>query len=786
MAREPSEPSVLRFGVFQLDLKSGEVRKAGSFIKLPPQPFKVLAFLASRPNEVVTREELRHVIWDGDTFVDFDKGLNFCIKQIRAALGDDAETPRYIETLPRRGYRFIGSTHALARGSPTGSSTIPIPGVRAHLRWLLWCSLAAISVVAALAARTWLTREPRLTFQQRDWILIAHFENRTGESIFEGTLESALEREISNSSFINVVPRVRVEDVLLLMKERADTPVDASLGREICLRDGGIRALLTGRIEKIGPTYALSTSIVNPADGRTVASVSEEARSQDAILFAVRRLSDELRKALGENLRDIQASGEKLERVTTPSLRALQLYSRGMALVNQYESEQAAAMLEQALHEDPQFASAHVLLAHCYLNLGRDEEAAEHYQRAFALANTTSDRERYFILGSYYGGFLKDHEKAIQKYKVLVQLYPDDFWGTNNLAFTYEQEGLWDRAIPYIVRRAELRPNDLGANESAVQQLVYAGRLADARPFLVRSQRLAETPGAEKLYPWGIFFVGAQLLPASAVCAEGDLEKLQTQASRQAQLADSRDGQPRDDLLEIAGISYLTLGRLEEVDKLFQSISNPLEHNAYEATLAWVRGDWRALREYSSKLRGAAGPDVPWPPMFMARAVLLREAREVISDLQKRWDHDNWGPGMRGYLLTIRGDLALAQGERARAIPLLQEGIEKIHHTATITFFLGSMDLANAWEQQGDSAQAIRVLEQSSQEKNAACFAGAQFVWQQAQFQLAQLYRKVGREADARRSEDELRKLLAYADPDHPIVLQLQGLQAPALAESSK
>jgi hypothetical protein len=239
-------------------------------------------------------------------------------------------------------------------------------------------------------------------------------------------------------------------------------------------------------------------------------------------------------------------------------------------------------------------------------------------------------------------------------------------------------------------------------------------------------------------------------------------------------------------LLEIAGISYLTLGRLEEVEKLFDNISNPWEHNAYEAELALVRGDRPALRKYSSKLRDPTGPDAPPPPMFMARAGLLLEAREDISDLQKKWDHDNWGPGMRGYLLTIRGDLALARGERARAIPLLQEGLEKIRHTATMTFFLGSMDLANAWEQQGDSARAIRVLEQSSQEENAACFSDAQFVWQQAQFQLAQLYRKVGREADARKSEDELRKLLVYADPDHPIVLQLQRLQAPALAESSK
>jgi DNA-binding winged helix-turn-helix (wHTH) protein/tetratricopeptide (TPR) repeat protein len=97
----------LRFGAFELDRRSGELRKDGELVKLPPQPFKVLALLASRSGEVVARNEIREQIWSGDTFVDFDQGLNFCIRQIREALDDDAEAPHFIETLPRRGYRFL-------------------------------------------------------------------------------------------------------------------------------------------------------------------------------------------------------------------------------------------------------------------------------------------------------------------------------------------------------------------------------------------------------------------------------------------------------------------------------------------------------------------------------------------------------------------------------------------------------------------------------------------------------------------------------------------------------
>lgn len=101
------ETSVVRFGPFDLDSKSGELRKNGEVIKLQPQPLKVLALLVRHSGEVVTREEIREHVWSGGTFVDFSQSLNSCMRQIREALGDDAETPRYIQTLPRRGYRFL-------------------------------------------------------------------------------------------------------------------------------------------------------------------------------------------------------------------------------------------------------------------------------------------------------------------------------------------------------------------------------------------------------------------------------------------------------------------------------------------------------------------------------------------------------------------------------------------------------------------------------------------------------------------------------------------------------
>src|SRR5215469_3088299 len=120
-----SEPTtILRFDTFELDTGSGELRRHGDRIKLPPQPFRVLELLVRRSGEVLTRAEIRERIWCDDTFVDFEQGLNFCIRQIREALGDTAGTPRFIETLPRRGYRFLVPVKTVGRSVPKAPTRV--------------------------------------------------------------------------------------------------------------------------------------------------------------------------------------------------------------------------------------------------------------------------------------------------------------------------------------------------------------------------------------------------------------------------------------------------------------------------------------------------------------------------------------------------------------------------------------------------------------------------------------------------------------------------------------
>src|SRR4029077_2263362 len=153
----PTSPRPIRFGAFEIDLKAGELRKGGVRIKLQGQPFEILVMLLDRPGELVEREQLRERLWPTDTFVDFDHGVNTAINRLRDALGDSADNPRFIETLPRRGYRFIAPVesnappaHATPPASSTVPETLPVPTAEAVKPSGKWKKFAWILAVALL------------------------------------------------------------------------------------------------------------------------------------------------------------------------------------------------------------------------------------------------------------------------------------------------------------------------------------------------------------------------------------------------------------------------------------------------------------------------------------------------------------------------------------------------------------------------------------------------------------------------------------------------------------
>ena len=140
VVNKPLPSTVVRFGVFQLDVQAGQLFKNGRVVRLKPQPFRLLQLLVSRAGEVVTREEIREVLWGSDTFVDFEQGVNSAIKQVREALGEDADRPLYLETVPKRGYRFT---------APVEGPNVAIPPPRStdlNLQKALWLNIAELKL----------------------------------------------------------------------------------------------------------------------------------------------------------------------------------------------------------------------------------------------------------------------------------------------------------------------------------------------------------------------------------------------------------------------------------------------------------------------------------------------------------------------------------------------------------------------------------------------------------------------------------------------------------------
>src|SRR6266446_3356059 len=213
MALEVRSRSILRFGVFEVDVSSGELRKQGVRIKLQEQPFHVLAVLLERPGEVVTREELRNQNWPADTFVDFDNSLNTAINKLREALGDSADNPRFIETLPRRGYRFL---------APISVDGLKKPAIIAHSRKVTLVATVVVRLVPAVIAG-WLWRSSRVrVLTAKDTIVLGDFANSTDDPVFDGTLREGLSVQLEQSPFLSLVSEEGIHQTLRMMGQPAN------------------------------------------------------------------------------------------------------------------------------------------------------------------------------------------------------------------------------------------------------------------------------------------------------------------------------------------------------------------------------------------------------------------------------------------------------------------------------------------------------------------------------------------------------------------------------------
>jgi DNA-binding winged helix-turn-helix (wHTH) protein len=394
-----------------------ELRKKGVRVKLQEQPFQVLTVLLEHPGQVVTREELRARIWADDTFVDFDNSLNTAINKLREALGDSADNPRFIETLPRRGYRFIAPVTGVdgtTKGTATSVSVVAPPRSRKIV------VTAAIAVLAAGIAGglLWRARTAR-HLTEKDTIVLGDFANSTSDAIFDGTLREGLSVQLYQSPFLSLMSEEGIRQTLRTMERPADTRLTPEITREVCQRTGSAAAL-DGSIALIGSRYTLILKAVNCANGDLLVSTEAQANDKSHVLDALGKASLEMRRKLGESLSTVQKYNTSIEQATTPSLEALQAYNFGMHTDN---DATVFTFLQRAIQLDPNFAMAYWALA--YSNADTALSAAN-ARKAFELRAGLSEREKLHIEAEYYHFVTGDLMKVRRSAEVGAQTYPRD------------------------------------------------------------------------------------------------------------------------------------------------------------------------------------------------------------------------------------------------------------------------------------------------------------------------------------------------------------------------
>jgi DNA-binding winged helix-turn-helix (wHTH) protein/tetratricopeptide (TPR) repeat protein len=728
-----------QFGVFDLNLRTGELRKAGARVKLQDQPLKVLLALLDEPGEIVAREELKRRIWPRESFGDFDHAVNVAVAKLRAALSDSAETPRFVETLPRRGYRFIFPV-AFARSTKpadSGTAAAAVPKPAAASGNYRWATAAAITLgVAGIAvAGLRLYWHPKHPLSDKDSVVLADFANSTGDAVFDGALRQGLTVELKQSPFLSIVSDYRVQEALQLMGQKPETRLTPDVAREVCWRTGSA-AMLAGSIANLGSQYVLGLKAVNCQTGDSLAEAQITAANKEQVLPALARAAMRVRSELGESLSTVQKFGVPVEQVTTPSLEALEAYGLGRAMINNSEHDAARTYLERAIELDPNFAMAYASLG---VSMGSSPKARESFRKAYALRERVSTRERFYIEAHYDENVSGDLEKSRQTYELWTETYPGDDIPRSNLsvinsilrqdeqalALAKESVRLYpgDRIDASLLVAAYLRLNRLAEAQSAGQQALSRGLDSSHLRFLLYQIAFLENNQAEmaRQVAWAAGKPGAEdlLLGTEAATAAffGRVDESRELFSRAAAAALRADRQEEAAIYEAqAGLSEAFFGNFSEARRRIESARSLCDSRdlRYAVALTYaMMGDTVHAEALTNDLVKSFPDDTivhfNYEPALEARAALnQRDPAKAIADLEGAAAYgsgsDVFDPF---YPFYLRGEALLAVHHGSAAAAEFQRVLDHRGIVVnSVTGALAHLGLARAHSLEGNTSKA--------------------------------------------------------------------------------
>jgi TolB-like protein/DNA-binding winged helix-turn-helix (wHTH) protein/Tfp pilus assembly protein PilF len=492
--------SVVRFGTFEVSFQTGEVRKGGLRVKVQQQPLKLLEALLERPKEVVTREELRARIWPEASFGDFDQAVNIAVAKLRGALGDSAENPRFIETLPKRGYRFIGDVTVVEPESrppePTGApapapATVPEQtpledtqptGVTSHTSSRSgWLILALVLVLGSAALAVWLLGSRTHSPAKIRSLAVLPLENLSGDPAQNYFADGMTDELITDLAQIRALRVISRTSVMAYKGARKPLP---EIAREL-----NVEAIVEGTVQRSGDRVRITAQLIDASTDKHLWSQSYEGEFRDALALQ-NRVASAIADQIRINLTPQEQAALKTGKIVNP--QAYESYLKGRYFWNKRTPDglrTALAYFNQAIEEDPKYAESYSGLADTYALMGDWQYAVMTPKEAFPKAKDAALKAieldpalgaAHTSLAYVLDGFDWDFQLGGKEFERGVELSPGYATAHHWYAWHLALVGRNQDAIEEMKKAQSLDPLSLIINADMAELLVIAGAYDEA------------------------------------------------------------------------------------------------------------------------------------------------------------------------------------------------------------------------------------------------------------------------------------------------------------------
>jgi len=692
------------------------------------------------------------------------KDLLIDLKNLREELTFEEKLERSIspDSAARMGITTSGAAASLAtsrtpaQSDPaapvrtTSSAEYIVSEIKRHKKGFGF--IAAAVVLAAVSVFLYFNRASALS--ERDTIVLADFVNTTGDAVFDGTLKQALAVQLGQSPFLNIFSDDRAREALRFMGRSPDDRITRDIAREICERHG-LKALLAGSISNIGSHYILLLEAVNGHTGDSLAREQVEAESKEQVLGALGKAASRLREKLGESLASIQKFDAPIEQATTSSLEALKAFTLGHEQRDKAADLEAIPFYRRAIELDPNFALAYAELSVVYYNSDQAELAAELAEKAFALRDRVSEREKLYISSQYYGNGTREIEKDIEVLELWKRTYPRDHIPHNILSVDYREIGQFEKAAEEARETIRLNPNFANGYGNLGRAFLKLNRIDEAKETFQRgiAQNIdgfqmglyqvaflqGDQAALQQHVEWFKGKVGefnAEHLQALSAAFYGQVRKAREFETRAIDLALRRD------VKEVAAF-YSADSATREA--FFDNCDQAKEQGT--KALAITRGQ--------DALVGVAGA--------LAKCGDARSAQSLVDELAKKAPKDTLLNTVA--LPLIRAELELSRGNSSQAIQLL----ETTNRYAHANLFAVSYARARAHLREQKSTEAIAEFQKILDHRGEGPLSP---LYPLAQLGLARAALLSGETAKARKAYQDFFAIWKDADPDLRILIE--------------